>query len=65
MAPRLLAGPRKTMASAEDSVQKARAAMEKNDYPAVVDEANAATPRLQAVVKDLDAAAAPSQKRRH
>ena len=65
MAPRLLAGPRKTMTSAESSVQKARAAMEKSDYPAVVDAANAATPRLQAVVKDLDAAAAAGQRRRH
>ena len=65
MAPRALAGPRKTLASAESSMQKARAAMEKNDYPAVVDAVNAATPRLQAVVKDLDAAAAAGQRRRH
>lgn len=65
VSPRLLAGPRRTMATAETSVQKARAAMEHNDFPAVVAAANAATPRLQAVVRDLDAAASSGPRRRH
>src|SRR5262245_36773010 len=62
---RVLAGHKHTITSAESSVQKARAAMEKNDYPAVVEAANAATPRLQALAKDLDAAMSAGQRRRH
>jgi predicted S18 family serine protease len=62
---RTLAGPRHAMADAESAVQKARAAMEQSDFPAVVEAANAATPRLQAVVKDLDAPATAGPRRRH
>ena len=64
MTPRALAQQRRALDSADKGVQKARAAMERGDYLAAVDEANAATPRLQAVVHDLDAASAATARRR-
>jgi hypothetical protein len=39
--------------------------MEHGDYLAVVEAADAATPRLQAVAHDLDAAASSGSRRRH
>lgn len=62
--PRALVEPRRTIASAEQDVQKARAAMERQEYPAAIEAANAATPRLQAVARDLDAALANGPRRR-
>jgi hypothetical protein len=62
--PRTIADARRTIAAADQTMQKARAAMEHSEYPAVVEAANAVTPRLQAVVKELDAAAAAGARRR-
>jgi len=64
MTPRALAQQRRALDSADKGVQKARAAMERGDYPAVIANADAATPRLQAVVHDLDAAASAGARRR-
>jgi hypothetical protein len=49
---------------AEQSVQKARATLQKGDYLAAIELTKAVTPRLQAVARDLDAATAASARRR-
>src|SRR5262245_49288467 len=61
---RALKGARLAAASGDGSLQKARAAMERSDYPAAIESANAATARLQAVARDLEAAAAGGPRRR-
>lgn len=68
-ASKTIAGPRKAVVDGGNQVQKARAAFEGGDYPAVTDAAHAAAVRLRAAAHDLEGAAkAPpprSGRRRH
>ena len=64
-APRVVAEARRTIASVEQAVQKARTAHGHEDYMGAIQTANAATARLQGVARDLDAAStAPVRRRR-
>ncbi len=62
---RTLADVRRTIASAERSLQKARASFDAGDYPAAVQAANDATSHLQSVARTLDAASTSGPRRRH
>jgi hypothetical protein len=62
---RTLAEARRTIAAAERSMQKARASFDGQDYPAVVQAANAAASQLQAVARTLENASTSGPRRRH
>ena len=62
---RALNGARRSFATAEESVQKARASFAQANYPAAAETARAATSDLQGVVRDLDAAMPAATRRRH
>jgi hypothetical protein len=65
VAARTLQDVRKSIATAERSVQKARTSFDAADYPSAIDAAHAATSRLQAVAKTLDTAPTSGPRRRH
>jgi hypothetical protein len=56
---RELKGPRSAVAAAEITLQKARAALKAEDYPAVTTALNGAAAELQAALTQIDAAASP------
>jgi len=64
VSPRMLSEARRTIAAGETAVQKARAAFEQGDYPAVSEGLGKDTAGLRAVARDLEAAAAPPPRRR-
>ena len=64
VAKRTLVGPRATVESASKSLQKARAAMAKEDYTAVTNALENVATALQAALKVIDAAASPAPPRR-
>jgi HAMP domain-containing protein len=53
---RVLRAPRTVVAAAEKSLQEARAALEREDYAAVKTAINGVAARLQAALKEIDAA---------
>jgi len=61
---RTLAAHQKSVAAAMDALQKARAALEMEQYDAVGAAAETVTGRLQAILDALDAAAAPPPRTR-
>jgi len=61
---RTLAEARRVIADTEGTVQKARAAFDRGDYPAVFETMKGTTARLLVTVHSLDSAAAPALKRR-
>ena len=63
--PRALADARRTIASVEQAVQKARAAREREDYLDAMEIVNGATSRLQGVERELEAATPAALRRRH
>jgi hypothetical protein len=62
---RTLVAARRAVADADKALQKARAAFEKENFPAVTDALNGVVARLQSVTKDLPAAATSGNRRRH
>ena len=62
---RTLTEARRTIASVDQAVQKARSAQAHEDYPAAIETSKTATARLQAVARELEAASTPAQRRRH
>jgi hypothetical protein len=63
--PRILADQRHAVAGVEQSLQKARAAIQKGDYLGALETTRAAIPRLQAVARNLETASAgPARRRR-
>ena len=63
--PRALTDARRAIASVEQTVQKARAAREREDYLDAMEMVNGAASRLQGVVRELDAATPAALRRRH
>jgi len=63
--PRALTDARRTIASVEQAVQKARAAREREDYLDAMEMVNGAASRLQGVMRELDAATPAALRRRH
>jgi hypothetical protein len=63
-APRALAAARRDIAASEDAVQKARAAFDKGDFPAVVTMSREIAARLRQTTADLAAPSAPPARRR-
>jgi hypothetical protein len=61
---RTLAGPRRTINTAAQRVQEARAAIQQGDYAAASKTASAGTTELAAASRDLEAAAAAPGRRR-
>lgn len=61
---RAVAPHRATITSGEQAVQKARAAFERGDYPAVAPVLTSIMPRLQAASRDLEALTAGTGSRR-
>ena len=61
---RPLRGPRATVANAEKMLQEARAALAKEDYPAVDKALNGIAARLQAALAQIDTDGAPAGSRR-
>jgi hypothetical protein len=59
-----LRGPRQTIATAEHSLQEARAALAREDYEAVAKSLNGAAAQLQAALSQIDAAISPAAPRR-
>lgn len=64
VARRTLTGPRATVDSAGKALQKARAAMAKEDYAGVAKSLDGVAAQLQAALKVIDAAASPVPPRR-
>ncbi len=62
--PRTLAEARRAIASADQALQKARAAQGREEYPAATELAQSGLARLQVVARDLDAATANARPRR-
>jgi hypothetical protein len=62
---RTVATARRTITDEETAVQEARTAFDKGDYTASIDKAKAATARLHASTRDLDATASTTGRRRH
>jgi uncharacterized protein DUF4398 len=62
---RAVTGARKTIASEESAVQEARTAFDRGDYRASIEKATAATARLRASARDLEAAVPTTGRRRH
>lgn len=63
---RVLRSPRETIANAEEALQKARTALQSEDYPAVTMSLDGVAARLQAALSEIDAASAarpPSRKK--
>jgi len=62
---RALNEPRRALTGAEESVQKARAELEKGDYLGAIESAKTVTPRLQAIARNIEtASAAPARRHR-
>jgi hypothetical protein len=57
--PRVLRGPRATVAAAEKRVQEARTALKAEDYATVTTATTGAAARLQAALTEIDAAVTP------
>ncbi len=64
VAARTLAEARRVIADGEERLQKSRAAFDRGDYLGAAGSVAGETPRLLAIVRDLDAAARPAVKRR-
>jgi hypothetical protein len=64
IAPLNLRAPRQTIDTAEKVLQEARAALKKEDYPAVKTALGGITAELQAALSAIDAAAGPAPARR-
>lgn len=64
IAPLTLRAPRLTLDAAEKVLQEARAALKKEDYPAVAAALGSTTAELQAALSAIDAAGAPAASRR-
>jgi len=63
--PRVLTDQRHVVSGVEQSLQKARAAIQAGDYLGALETAKAALPRLQAVARNLEAATTgPARRRR-
>jgi hypothetical protein len=61
---RLLRGPRETVATAEKSLQEARAALAREEYEAAAKGLNGIATQLQAALSQIDAAISPAAPRR-
>ena len=61
---RRLADHRRALASGEEAVQKARADFDRGEYLAAIESANAATPRLQALAREISVAPTAGPRRR-
>ena len=64
LGPRVLRGPRTTVAEAEKMLQEARAGLAKEDYAGVTKALNGAAADLHAALSQIDAAASPPSPRR-
>ena len=62
---RPVAVARRAFADGDTAVQKARTAFTRGEYLAVTEAAHAATARLLAAMRDLEASAPPAARRRH
>jgi hypothetical protein len=63
--PKLLATARHVITDGEDTVQKARAAFDKQDYPTATTTVSGTTGRLKAAAGELEAAVPGGNRRRH
>src|SRR5947209_296814 len=64
IAPAKIAGPRAALADGDHALQEARAAVGRGEYTAATDAMTAATPRLRAAARDLEAMVASAPHRR-
>ena len=62
---RALTAARRAIADSDKALQKARAAYEKENFPAAVESLDGVAARLQTVTKDLSPATPSSNRRRH
>ena len=64
IAPAKIAGPRAALADGDQALQEARAAFGRGEYTAATDAMTAASPRLRAAARDLEAMVTSAQHRR-